>query len=248
MFVSADFLAINYGVHDEIANFFTEREPPTNNLYWKDKLMYLRHEPGYLFIPIMVDTLNRLGIEKQILLGNKYIHLLEEVGHIAALEETNSITKQKAIELCINLTQAKAKNKYFYDALEKYMTGDNNSFINELLLPYKALHRGDIFLFSVAILDFDNEVAHKIIQYWFVIIGSFLLLDDASDIEADKQNNHENAFLECGLDAKGITEIKLFLGSLLTTIKTFNKPLARAIDNQFVKMAELPHIKQYLNN
>jgi len=28
MFVSADFLAINYGVHDEIAHFFTERDPP----------------------------------------------------------------------------------------------------------------------------------------------------------------------------------------------------------------------------
>jgi hypothetical protein len=28
MFVSSDFLAINYGVHDEIANYFTDREPP----------------------------------------------------------------------------------------------------------------------------------------------------------------------------------------------------------------------------
>ena len=36
MFVSADFLIIQYGVHDEIANFFVDREPPENNLYWNN--------------------------------------------------------------------------------------------------------------------------------------------------------------------------------------------------------------------
>jgi hypothetical protein len=74
------------------------------------------------------------------------------------------------------------------------------------------------------------------------------LLDDAQDIEKDKINNDENAFIQCGLDKKGIEEIKLFLGYLLTSLKAFNKPLARAIDNQFVKISELPHIKKYLNN
>jgi hypothetical protein len=44
MFVSSNFLAIHYGVNDTIAKFFVDREPPINNLYWKDKLLYLRHE------------------------------------------------------------------------------------------------------------------------------------------------------------------------------------------------------------
>lgn len=248
MFVSSDFLAINYGVHDEIAIYFTEREPPTNNLYWKDKLMYLRPEPGYLFIPVIVDTLNRLGINRKILLDDNYINLLEQIGHIAALEESNQINKEEAINKCINLTKDRAVNKNYYNSLVDYMKGGSNNFIFNLLLPYKALHRGDIFLFSISILDIDNELAEKIVSNWFIIIGSFLLLDDAQDIEKDKLSNDENAFIQCGLHKKGIEEIKLFLGYLLTSIKAFNKPLARAIDNQFVKLAELPHIKNYLNS
>jgi hypothetical protein len=248
MFVSSDFLAINYGVHDEIANYFTDREPPANNLYWKDKLMYLRPEPGYLFIPVIVDTLNRIGISRKILLDDNYINLLEQIGHIAALEEANIINKEEAIDKCIVLTKEKAVNKNYYNALLDYMNGGTTNFISKLVLPYQALHRGDIFLFTISILDIDNEKAEKIVSNWFIIIGSFLLLDDAQDIEKDKINNDENAFIQCGLDKKGIEEIKLFLGYLLTSLKAFNKPLARAIDNQFVKISELPHIKKYLNN
>ncbi|MBX2930893.1 MAG: hypothetical protein KF781_02970 [Chitinophagaceae bacterium] len=247
MFISTDFLASKYGVHDAIANFFVEREPPTDNLYWKNKLLYLRPEPGYLFIPVMVDTLYKLGIDRNVLLSNEYIHLLEQIGHIAALEETKQISKEQVIEQCIDLTKEKAVNKYFYTALTDYIKGGNKNFIHEMLFPFSALHRGDIFLFSVTVLDFDDETAKKIVAYWFAIIGSFLMLDDAIDIEIDKKTGDENAFLQSGLDKEGIERIKNILGQNLTTIKTFNNPLARAIDNQFVKMATQPHIQQYLN-
>jgi hypothetical protein len=43
----------------------------------------------------------------------------------------------------------------------------------------------------LAVLKFDNELAEKIIEYWFAIIGSFLLLDDADDLEKDKLNNRK---------------------------------------------------------
>jgi hypothetical protein len=247
MFVSADYLAINYGVHDTIANFFVDREPPANNLYWHKKLLYLRHEPGYLFIPVMVDTLYRLGISRDILLGNEYIDLLEQIGHIAALQETEQITYAEAIKQCIVLTQHRAVNKFFYHALVNYMEDESENFIAPMCTPFPALHRGDIFLFSVAILNFDDATAIKIVEYWFALIGSFLLLDDAEDVENDKLTNDENAFLQSGLDKIGIEKIKQLLSKNLTTLKSFNKPLARVIDNQFIKMAELPHIHQYLN-
>ncbi len=247
MFISTDFLATKYGVHDTIANFFVEREPPENNLYWKDKLLYLRPEPGFLFIPIMVDALNKLGIAREVLLSDKYINLVEQIGHIAALEETAQINYEQAIEQCIALTKQDAKNKNFYASLTDYMQGGTNHFFQLLLLPFSALHRGDIFLFSVTILDFDDEKAKEIVKYWFAIIGSFLMLDDANDLESDKKTGELNSFLQSGLDKDGIEQIKNLLGDMLATLKTFNKPLARAIDNQFVKMAELPHIQQYLN-
>jgi len=247
MFISTDYLATQYGVHETIADFFVERESPTNNLYWKDKLLYLRPQPGYLFIPVIVDTLYKLGIDKNILLSDVFINLLEQIGHIAALEETNQLTKEEGIEQCILLTKDKVINKNFYATLTDYMKGGSNNFIHEMLYPFSALHRGDIFLFSVTVLDFDDEVAKKIVAYWFAIISSFLMLDDAQDVEIDKKTGDENAFLQCGLDKEGIERIKNILGQNLTTLKIFNKPLARTIDNQFVKMATLPHIQQYLN-
>jgi hypothetical protein len=39
---------------------------------------------GYLFIPIIVDTLFKLGIDKNSLL-DKSIDVLEQIGHIAGL-------------------------------------------------------------------------------------------------------------------------------------------------------------------
>ncbi len=247
MFVSANFLAIQFGVNDTIAKFFVDREPPKNNLYWKDKLLYLRQAPGYLFLPIIVDTLHRLGFDKTVLLSNEYIDLLEQIGHIAALQEAEKITTEQAVEQCIQLTKDKATNQYFYQALINYMQDGNDNFISPLCTPFKALHRGDLFLFSLSVLHFEDELAEKIIEFWFAIISSFLLLDDADDVEADQQNNDENAFLESGLTKEGIEKIKLLLSKNLNLLKTLNPTLARGIDVQFIKMAQLPNIKEYLN-
>lgn len=247
MFISANFLSIQFGLNDGIAKFFVDREPPKNNLYWKDKLLYLRQEPGYLFIPIIVDTLYKLGIDKAVLLGDEYVQLLEKIGHIAALQEVEQISHEQAVEQCIALTQSVAKNQHFYAALIDYSKGNSNNFIKPFCTPFNALHRGDIFLFSLVVLDFDNALAEKIIQFWFAIISSFLLLDDADDIEKDRINNHENAFLESGLDKAGIDQIKHLLSANLRLLQTINIPLAKGIDKLFIKMAELPTIQQYLN-
>jgi len=247
MFVSAGFLAARYGVHDEIAQFFADREPPANNLYWHEKLMYLRPEPGYLFIPVMVDMLHRVGIDRKIILGDDYINLMEAIGHIAAKEEALQITHAEAVEGCILLVKHNHKNESYYNAVVDYLRGGNNNFIASLTTPFKALHRGDIFLFSPCVLDFNDEQARKIVEYWFAVISSFLLLDDADDLEVDKNTGDENAFLQSGLDKDGIERIKQLLTHNLNTLKPINKPLATTIDANFVKMAELPHIKQYLN-
>lgn len=98
MFISADFLGITYGVDDKIARFFADREPPLDNLYWKGKLLYLRPSPGYLFIPLIVDLLFKLGIDRNQLLSNEFVSTMEMTGHISALEETGQITKAEAIK------------------------------------------------------------------------------------------------------------------------------------------------------
>lgn len=247
MFVSASFLAINYGVHDQIAQFFADREPPANNLYWHEKLMYLRPTPGYLFIPTMVDILHRIGISRETLLSDNYLDVMEAIGHISAKEESNQVTHAEAVEECISLVKDNHVNESYYQALVDYMRGGSNNFIASMATPFKALHRGDMFLFSACVLDFDDEQARKIIEYWFALISSFLLLDDADDLEIDRQSGDENAFLESGLDKAGIEKIKGMLSSNLNVLKQLNPSLALTIDKQFIKMAELPHIKEYLN-
>ncbi len=247
MFVSAGFLAIRYGVHDEIAQFFADREPPANNLYWHEKLMYLRPSPGYLFIPVMVDMLHRIGINREIVLGDTYIHLMEAIGHISAKQEANLVTHEEAIEECINLVKNQHVNENYYNAVVDYLRGSNNNFISPMVTPFKALHRGDVFLLSACVLDLTDEQAKKFVRYWFAVISSFLLMDDADDIEVDKRTGDENTFLESGINKEGIERIKQLIITNLTILQPVNKPLANSLDAKFIEIAELPFIKEYLN-
>ncbi len=247
MFISAGFLAINYGVHDKIAQFFADREPPANNLYWHEKLMYLRPSPGYLFIPVMADMFNRIGINRDEILADTYVNLMEAIGHIAAQEETKQITHAQAVEACIDLVKNNHTNQYYYTAVVDYLRGGSNNFIAPLATPFKALHRGDLFLLSACVLNVDDAQAQQVVRYWFALISSFLLMDDADDLEGDRVSGDENAFLESGLDKQGIDRIKELLGKNLATIKEINATLAKTIDAKFVTMANLPHIAVYLN-
>src|SRR5690349_5194669 len=117
MFVSSGFLGIQYGVDDKIGKFFADRQPPKDNLYWKDKLMYLRVEPGWLFIPLIVDLLYKLGISREQLLSEEFIGLMEQVGHISAEEEFNIINREEALSKYISLVKDNYKNETFYTNL-----------------------------------------------------------------------------------------------------------------------------------
>ncbi len=198
MFISTGYLGIQYGVDNKIAKFFVDREPPANNLYWKDKYLYLRPSPGYLFIPLIVDILFRLGIDRQQLLSDEFIHCLEQTGHISALEETKQISNTEAIQQCIALARESCKNESWLNSVIDYFRGTADNLFISIATPFKALHRGDVFLFSLSALDYPEELFEKIAKYWFALISTLLLLDDAEDIEDDRVNNEENAFLESG--------------------------------------------------
>src|SRR3978361_84171 len=111
MFISSSFLEINYGIDPKIAQFFVDREPPADNLYWKEKLLYLRPAPGYLFIPLIVDLLFRLSIDREQLLSEQFVATMEQSGHFSALEETKQITEDEAIERSDELVKDNCSNK-----------------------------------------------------------------------------------------------------------------------------------------
>lgn len=233
MFISSSFLEINYGVDDKIARFFVDREPPEENLYWKDKLLYLRPAPGYLFIPLIVDLLFRLKIDRTELLSDPFIGTMEQIGHFSALEETGQITEDEAIETSLRLVENDTKNEHWHHNLVNYFHNKKESFLWKLCAPFQALRRGDLFLFSLNVLSFDAEMNEKIAEQWFALIGVLLLMDDFEDIEVDKQTGDKNAFIESGLNAEGFGKIKELAAKSLSTISSLNPAMALQLQYQF---------------
>lgn len=247
MFISSGFLGIQYGIDDKIARFFADREPPQNNLYWKDKLMYLRPEPGWLFIPLIVDLLYKCGIDRDQLLSPRFVGLMEDIGHISAQEESRQITHEQALEFCNNLVKTNHTDDEYLHHLIDFVSGGTDNPFSGLTTPFKALHRGDYFLFSLCALQFEPALATKLVQYWFALISTLLLLDDADDLINDQKNGDPNAFIECGLQKEGIERIKQLVSSNLKFIAALNKSMAAKLDQGFVSLQKIPYINQLLN-
>ncbi len=221
MFISTDFLVQQYGVDETIARFFVDRDPPKQNLYWHEKLLYLRPSPGYLFIPLIVDLLYKCGISREQLLSTDYINTMEQTGHISALEETGQVPHSDAVSLCIEMVKDNYKNERWYNQVVAYFNGQPGMF-SQQATPFKALHRGDLFLFSICRLAFPAERCQTIVSQWFALISTLLLLDDSDDLEEDKQTGDENALIECGMDAKGFAAIRQMVTDNLQTIAALN--------------------------
>ncbi|MDB5247928.1 MAG: hypothetical protein JWQ40_2322 [Segetibacter sp.] len=247
MFISASFLKINYGIDEMIAAFFVDREPPVDNLYWKGKLLYLRPTPGYLFIPLIVDLLYKLGIDRKQLLSEEFVGVMEQVGHISALEETGEITVDDAIQRCSDLVKDSCKNKRWHSSLLDFLYNGESNFFNPLSIPFKALHRGDLFLFSLSVLEFTSDMGDKIAEYWFALISTLLLLDDVEDIETDTKTGQPNAFLESGFDAAGIETIFEWVRRSVERLATLNQTMAHELHEQFTQLVNQPHILKRLN-
>ena len=233
MFISSTFLEIYYGTDSKIARFFVDREPPADNLYWKGKLLYLRPAPGYLFIPLVVDLLLKLGIDRQQLLSEKFVGTLEQLGHISALEETKQISAAEAINKSAELVKDNCSDKDWYNNVLDYLNSKEDNFLTKLSPPFKALRRGDLFLFVLCAVHFSRELSEKIAEQWFALISTLLLLDDAEDIKADKQSGDENAFLESGMTAEGFNKIKALVNSSVEKITILNPTLALQLKKQY---------------
>lgn len=247
MFVSTKYLVNNYGVDETIARFFVDRQPPCDNLYWHEKLLYLRPAPGYLFIPLIVDLLYKLGIDREYLLSEEFVGVLEGIGHITALEETKKIAVNEAIQKCAELVKGPCKNELWLNEVIDYLKGQKEGFFSRLATPFKSLHRGDIFLFSLSVLKFPNTLFEKIAEQWFALISSLLLLDDAEDMESDRQTGDENAYLESGLSTEGLQRIAELVKRSVEKIATVNPTMARQIERQHNELIKKPHITRLLN-
>src|SRR5215207_3083237 len=117
MFISKQHLQQNLGIDADIAAFFVDRKIPENNLYWKNRYLYIAGGTGYLFIPVFFDLQYRSGLPHDVLFEEVYVQLIEGILHSAAMHEMQQIRFPEHINNCKGLLQDKIRNRPLYDDL-----------------------------------------------------------------------------------------------------------------------------------
>ncbi len=244
MFLTHNQLGMQYGIDNNLGKFLVDREPPANNLYWHEKELYLRAEPGYIFIPLCLDTFKRLGLSQDQLLNEDYLRLMEKILHIAAQEEWKQLNHSEMIVACETTVKAHTnKNADFLAEVMDYLQNGNNNSIHEHQPPYLALRRGDIFMFSWCALDFSAEQKTEMIKAWMAIIGFLLFLDDVDDMEKDAKEGDPNCVLQAQAN-NDLDGLKMYIHQQITHIANINKLYATQMEKKIVALNLLPQLQK----
>jgi len=155
---------------------------------------------------------------------------METVGHISALEETKKLSMAEAIEKCEELVKENAVNQAWLDNVTGYFNSKEDNIFSKLTTPFKSLHRGDMFLFSLTALQFPATLFDRIAEQWFALISTSLLVDDVLDIETDKETGDENAYVESGLNAEGLERVAELVKHNVEKISAINETMAAFTD------------------
>ncbi|HRP34227.1 MAG TPA: hypothetical protein PKV73_20165 [Agriterribacter sp.] len=236
MFTSKDDLKLDYGVDMEIGKFLTDRTVPENNLYWKNRLLYIPSMPGYLFIPMYMDIQFRLGIPKSELFAEQHMQLLEAILHSAARLESKLINFDQHVEECIALTKPQCKNPSLLQDLTWYFSGQKQNATIELGTPYPSLNRADAYLFSLCYFNVDQNKKKQLVDAWYALITYYLIVDDLKDIQTDFEQQEENALLEAGLSQQGANAIDELLQKSYRIMNSINPVIANRIDHKIQRV------------
>ncbi len=196
MFISATQLNRGMGVDMNIARFFVDRDPPKNNSFWRDRLLYIGFGNGYVSIPVYYDLLFRLGITLDKLLSEEHIHLMEQIMHWAILQEREEISMQEEMIAIRELLKGRVKNQKYFDALNTYLDQPILKPMGSFGLKNPALNRADVFLYVLCDLVLTENQRELAIKYWYALHPTYLIIDDLRDYEKDMQDGEENVLME----------------------------------------------------
>jgi hypothetical protein len=245
MFLTKDDLKLSYGVDLRIGAAYVDRAVPTNNLYWKNRSIYLPGAPGYIFIPIYTDLLYRSGVPLDELLSEHFIMGCEGILHSAALQEYGEVTWQQHIEQVIEVIKGNVVRPSLLDALisyalnEKPLKKDNSIFGTE----FPSLNRADSYLFVLTTIQSPNFDQEKAIKAWYALMTYFLLLDDLADIKDDLKTGQENVLVEAGLNVRGEKIISEMMDASIQVMNAINPIMANRIDHK-KSLIDLPGLIQ----
>lgn len=247
MFISKEHLHTNLGIDQEIAAFFVNRKVPENNLYWKNRLLYISRGTGYLFIPLFFDLQLRCGVTKKVLLDEEYILLMESILHHAAHHEFEQIPFYQNIESCKQALQHRVNNKILYSDLTQYFSNEELKPFKYLGTSSKALNRGDTFLFIICYLDLPVAQTQKIIAHWYALVPSFLLMDDIMDLQEDRRGNDENAISDFGPGSTGVEKAIQLLRTNFAELKIINLLLGEYFEKSLDRKLQTPYLQALLH-
>lgn len=247
MFTSKDDLKLSYGIDMEIGKFFVDRKIPSDNLYWKDRYLYINPMPGYLFIPAYVDLQFRLGLSKEELLSEAHAQFIEQIMHSVARQEFNKLTLAEHVAECIAITKPVCKNQGFLRELERYFFGENLQNGISFGTSLRALNRVDTYLFTLCFFNFDDGKKKQLIDAWHALMSFYLIMDDLDDIKADLEEKEDNAIVEAGLSDNGAVIIEGFMKQSYTVMNEINPVFANRMDYSWQLIDVKKIIDQYLS-
>jgi hypothetical protein len=248
MFISKKHLHHTLGIDPDIAAFFVDRKVPEGNQYWKGRYLYVASGTGYLFIPIYFDILLRSGISKEVLLDESFVHVCEQILHSAAVYESEDLDFVAHIENCREILDGKVKDPELFDDLCEYFSQGELRPYKYLGTTSKALNRGDTFLFALCCISAGNEVKKRLIEQWYALVPSFLLMDDLTDLKEDMDKNEENGVLDLGEGVAAVGAAISYLRQQFEKITLVNERLGAFFMRTLEQKMESPYFKSLLNS
>lgn len=234
MFLTRDDLKLSYGVDLVIGDAFINRAVPVDNLYWKNRKIYIPGSPGYYFMPIYADMLFRLGIEKSVLISDNHFKLNELILHEAAMVEHKHCTWIEHAEKLSTIIQPYAVQTELFQELNAYLVQEKpvQQSGTRLGTPFPSLNRADSYLFTLTALKDTRFNLQLALAGWYALMTYFLILDDLADIQEDLLNNEENAIVDAGLNSSGLQAIQLMIDQSIAVMKVINPVIANRIDHR----------------
>ncbi len=234
MFLTKDDLKLAYGVDLEIAEAYVNRTVPADNLYWKNRTIYVPGSPGYIFMPIFADVLFRCGATKDLILSDHFISINETILHSAALLEHREINWQEHTQQVAQAVFPTLKNQQLFEELTSYLNQDSprKTVGSSLGTNFPSLNRADTYLFSLCCFNSAALDLEKAIRGWYALMTYFLILDDLADIREDLKKGEENVLLDVGLDTAGVKKVNAMIEDSMTVMHTINPVMANRIDHK----------------
>jgi hypothetical protein len=243
VFISVNQLERDMGVNKTIARFFVDRKPPSDNSFWKEKLLYIGFGNGYISIPVFYDILFRIGLPIEVLLDEKHILFMERLMHFAILQEKNEIPITEELKCVRALLKGRIKNENYYAALNRYLDQPVLKPKPPFGLIHPSLNRADVFFYVLCDLPLNEKQWEQAIRYWYALHPSYLIIDDIRDYAKDKEDGEENVVVDLGDGPEGFEKTFEMLRNNGETMKEINPQLAQTLLDYEEDLREFVPIK-----